>query len=423
MSKFLKSIYAGIAILALTSTVSLGAFPAITASAEDSDENMTALVDPVIDSIDAKDNDNGTVTFTVNASGGMVGTNLLFYKFYVLDENGEKVQINQDKGIGQNYSTDNTYICKPGTDGKFRICVEVQNSQNDVVSETKTYEINTDTPDTPDTSVLKINKIETNVTKDTVVNDDVKISADVTSDDDDLTYKFTVVDSKGNEVFSKETAKSTVTWTPKAADEYTIKVDVTDSQDNTESETQKVVIGTAQDGTDDELTINVSLSSQDVYVNKSVTIKAESNGGIGDKKYKFKDSSNSGVAILREYEEGNEFEWTPTSEGTHTLTVYVKDDSGVTKSSKITVNVKAEQTGSDKPSTNPDDSDKPNTNPDDSDNKPSTNPDDSHKPSTDPGKDNDGNNTGDLSKGILPIGTFAVMSLGYIVASLKRKNK
>ena len=73
MSKLLKSIYAGVAILALASTATVSVFPALSVSAEEIDKSA-----PIITGIDAKENDNGTVTFTVNATGGEVGNNLLF---------------------------------------------------------------------------------------------------------------------------------------------------------------------------------------------------------------------------------------------------------------------------------------------------------------------------------------------------------
>lgn len=419
MSKLLKSIYAGVAILALASTATVSVFPALSVSAEEIDKSA-----PIITGIDAKENDNGTVTFTVNATGGEVGNNLLFYKFYTLDKDGNKVPINQNKGIGQNYSTENTYVCKPGTDGKFRVYVEVENSENEVVNDTKTYEIKKDDPDEPVKNTVKINKIISDVTQDTVVGDKVNISADVTSNDKELKYKFTVCDLDGSIVFSKETSESSVAWTPKKADEFVIKVEVTDSKGNTSSDNKKVVIGTSKDDTAEELEVKLSLSSEDVYVNKTVTLRAETTGGIGEKKYKFKDTTDSSSDVLRDYEEGKEIDWTPTTEGTHILILYVRDSSGIIKSAKVKLNVKPQEVVSDKPSTKPGDSDKPGKIPDKEDNTGDDVTGGSQGGGSDVGGgDNNGNNTGDLTKGILPIGTFAVMSLAYVIASLKKKNK
>ncbi len=85
---------------------------------------------------------NTNITFTMNALGGHTGNNLLFYKFVVTDPDG-----------GNNipyYTTKNTYSFTPTKLGAYAISAFVQNSYNDTVNETYTYNCVTNITETPD---------------------------------------------------------------------------------------------------------------------------------------------------------------------------------------------------------------------------------------------------------------------------------
>ncbi len=81
---------------------------------------------------------NSNVTFTTGAIGGKVGTNLLFYKFVITDPDG-----NTNTAY---YTTGNTYTYKPTKIGKYTVEAYVQNSYNDTVSNTYSYECKTSIP-------------------------------------------------------------------------------------------------------------------------------------------------------------------------------------------------------------------------------------------------------------------------------------
>ena len=74
---------------------------------------------------------NTAITFTADAIGGKIGTNLLFYKFVITDPSG-----------GTNtayYTTSKSYSYTPSKLGNYTIQVFVQNSYNDTIAKEYTY--------------------------------------------------------------------------------------------------------------------------------------------------------------------------------------------------------------------------------------------------------------------------------------------
>lgn len=107
-------------------------------------EDDTAVVKPIIKKVtpgSSQVENNKTVNIAVTAGGGNTGTKLLFYKYTVKDSNGKIVNVPY-------YTKNATYSYKPTSLGKFTVTVSVQNSANDVVERTYTYESVTD-PDNP----------------------------------------------------------------------------------------------------------------------------------------------------------------------------------------------------------------------------------------------------------------------------------
>ncbi len=84
------------------------------------------------------------ITFNVNAAGGKVGTNLLFYKYTVKDANGVVLNVPY-------YTKNATYSYTPSTAGTFTVTVTVQNAINDHHERTFTYVSGNDGPTTPTT--------------------------------------------------------------------------------------------------------------------------------------------------------------------------------------------------------------------------------------------------------------------------------
>ncbi|MBQ8538989.1 MAG: starch-binding protein [Ruminococcus sp.] len=82
------------------------------------------------------------ISFTANAAGGKVGTNLLFYKFTVKDANGVVVNVPY-------YTKDTNYSFTPSALGTYTVTVSVQNSMNDVIERTFTYSSVNEVSDDP----------------------------------------------------------------------------------------------------------------------------------------------------------------------------------------------------------------------------------------------------------------------------------
>ena len=82
---------------------------------------------------------NSNVTFTTNAIGGKIGTNLLFYKFVITGPDS--------KTNTAYYTTGNTYTYKPTSLGTYTVEAFVQNSHNDTISNIYTFNCATSIPD------------------------------------------------------------------------------------------------------------------------------------------------------------------------------------------------------------------------------------------------------------------------------------
>lgn len=82
------------------------------------------------------------ISFTANAAGGKVGTNLLFYKFTVKDANGVVVNVPY-------YTKDTAYSFTPSALGTYTVTISVQNSQNALIERTFTYSSVNEVTDDP----------------------------------------------------------------------------------------------------------------------------------------------------------------------------------------------------------------------------------------------------------------------------------
>ena len=75
---------------------------------------------------------NTAITFTADAIGGKIGTNLLFYKFVITDPSGN--------GNVAYYTTKKSYTYTPSKLGKYNFQIYIQNSHNDTIVKEYTYD-------------------------------------------------------------------------------------------------------------------------------------------------------------------------------------------------------------------------------------------------------------------------------------------
>lgn len=105
----------------------------------------TGVVKPILKSVTPKPGQilKGTQqNFTVTASGGNTGTNLLFYKYTIKDSGGNIVNVPY-------YTKSNTYKFTPSAVGTYTVTISVQGSDNDTAERTYTYYSVTEITDDP----------------------------------------------------------------------------------------------------------------------------------------------------------------------------------------------------------------------------------------------------------------------------------
>lgn len=162
----------------------------------------------------------GTATnLQVKATGGVTGTNLLFYKVAVKDPIGNPVNIVY-------YKLSNSLSFTPSMLGAYSIEVSVQNSANNTVKNTYTYQsVGTITP----TEDVTVSTFTANKASSQPTGTAITLSATATKGTAPYTYQFAV---NGTTVQSYSSS-NTYVWTPATAGTYTLTVTVKDSNNKT----------------------------------------------------------------------------------------------------------------------------------------------------------------------------------------------
>ena len=206
---------------------------------------------------------NTSVAINVNASGGKVGTNLLFYKVTVLSPSGNALNTVY-------YRQSNILNFTPTQTGDYTVKVKVQNSYNDDVEKTYTVTAGTGSTDVAP-SISSFTANPTTVTAGSSVT--LKTSLASGTGTANFTYAYT---ANGTTIKSQTSSSTTnsVTWTPTTAGTYTLKVTVTDSKNLTATKTVTVVVTespTNPDYTPGDVNADGIVNVQDtLYVMKSV---------------------------------------------------------------------------------------------------------------------------------------------------------
>lgn len=153
------------------------------------------LIKPIIKGVTPADLNpvkvNSAATVSVKAGGGNTGTNLLFYKYVVVDPNGVKNT--------PYYTLSSTYKFTPTVIGTYKVTVYVQGSDNSTVN--KTYSYNAIDGEIPTTSQIPTAEQPTTTKQ--------VIKGDATHDDkldiDDVTYiQKSLADFTGYDVLVSE---------------------------------------------------------------------------------------------------------------------------------------------------------------------------------------------------------------------------
>ena len=189
-------------------------------------------VEPVLKSITPSNGNeiklNNQATVNVNASGGKVGTNLLFYKVAITDP--DAVAVNTVY-----YKTSNRLNFTPTKIGTYTIDVSVQNSDNTTVNKVYTYEcVNSITPTpTPLVSTLTADK-----TSPVPENTAITFTATGAQGTNPYQYQFSI----NNQIFRNYSSSNTFVWTPQVAGTYSVKVTLKDANNLTATKTVSFTI-------------------------------------------------------------------------------------------------------------------------------------------------------------------------------------
>ena len=188
---------------------------------DDSTEANTILkgITPATGSV-IKTNQKANVT--VNASGGQVGTNLLFYKVSIVQQSTQKV-VNGDVY----YSLNKNYSFTPAQDGTYTVTVSVQNSKNHTV--TKTYELFSSSSDAD----LVIQGFQMSSPSTVTVGTDVTFTALANGGTQPYQYQFTV----NGAVKQAYSSNNTYTMNSAAVGTYSVEVTVKDASNKTATTT------------------------------------------------------------------------------------------------------------------------------------------------------------------------------------------
>lgn len=138
------------------------------------------------------------------------------------------------------------------------------------------------------------------------------------------------------EIPSKNTVTSTDTPLP---DKSTQEPVFTNAPSGDINDTKNNPAGNSPTNTSTISLTHLGVSAKTLYIGKNYTITAEATGGSGQYTYNF--FVTKGGASLTQSGSKNTLSWTPTSSGTHSIIVYVTDDTGNSFHTTATVSVKA----------------------------------------------------------------------------------
>ena len=170
---------------------------------------------------------NQKTSLSVNASGGQVGTNLLFYKVAVVQQSTQKV-VNGDVY----YSLNKNYSFTPSQDGAYTVTVSVQNSNNHTV--TKSYELFASSSGAD----LAIQSFQASPSTTVNVGTDVTLTALANGGTQPYQYQFAV----NGTVKQAYSDKQTYTLNETAAGTYTVTVTVKDANSKTATSSLDITV-------------------------------------------------------------------------------------------------------------------------------------------------------------------------------------
>ena len=280
-----------------------------------------------------------TVNFGADRSAPQTSGTALTLKAVAAGGNGTyKYQFFIDGKEVQN-STKNTYAWN-ATGGDHELEVVVTDGNGVKVTCTKAYTCEGENPPVDDLKAT----LTASPSGSAVTGEYATLTAKATGGSGSYTYKFLVLDAKGNWFKLRDFASgNTFKWKTGAVGKKTLCVDVKDSKGTVKRASVPFEV---KAGTTTALTATLTASpSGSAVAGSTVTLTTKANGGAGNYTYKFLVCDVKGNWYkLRDFASGNTLKWKTGSVGQKTLYVDVKDSNGTVKRASISFEVKAATT-------------------------------------------------------------------------------
>lgn len=199
---------------------------------------------------------NEKTNVTVNATGGQVGTNLLFYKVAITQQSTGKV-VNGDVY----YSLNKTYSFTPTEDGIYNVTVSVQNSNNTTVI--KQYELTATSNDTD----LYLQSFTASSTGTVAEGTTVDYTALAAGGSQPYSYQFYV-----DGTLLQNSSAQTFSFTPSAAGTYTVTVTVKDAEGATATQSLTLTV-TGEEYAPGDINLDGVVNLKDAIVAQKVVLK------------------------------------------------------------------------------------------------------------------------------------------------------
>lgn len=190
------------------------------------------------------------------------------------------------------------------------------------------FDNKTNTWEVYDVSAIKVTSFTTDVKSPQYTDMDIVLSAQATSTEGAVSYKFSVIDSnKKTTVLSNFSSSNTAKWTPVATGTYTLKFEFKDTKGNTNERTMSYTIE-SDASLKTPVIKRVTPNGGQILVNKAQTVTVKAGGGnVGTSllfyKYTVKDK-NGDIVNVPYYTRNSSYSFTPKAVGTYTLVVSVQ---------------------------------------------------------------------------------------------------
>jgi len=237
--------------------------------------------------------------------------------------NGEiQYQFEVNSEVVQAYSSSKSFTWNADTAGTYKIKVTAKDSQGKKSEKEISYVVN------KVGKVLKINSFDTNISSPQYTNTAIKLSANATGEGT-VKYKFTVVDSNGDEsVIKSYNTTSSATWTPSVAGNYELYVYAKDDSGNEKSDVMSYTIKKPIVTT---LSINSYGTDRSSGQNVGTAIKLSASAtGEGTVQYRFVAYSGTYSEVIKDFSTSSSATWTPKKAGTYNIYFVAKDSTGKT---------------------------------------------------------------------------------------------